>query len=98
LNLRAGSSTKHKVIRTIPKGKTVNVSATASNGWYKVSYAGKTGWISNKYTKVAASTAPKQPATKGTSTVKLWVTASANVNIRKGSSTGHASVGTLPKN
>lgn len=98
LNLRAGSSTKHKVIRTIPKGKTVNVSATASNGWYKVSYAGKTGWISNKYTKVAASTAPKQPAPKGASTVKLWVTASANVNIRKGSSTGHASVGTLPKN
>lgn len=95
LNMRSGSSTKHKVLLTIPQGKTVGVSATAANGWFKVAYAGTSGWISNNYTTVISTSTPKS---NGTKSVKLWVTATSTVNIRKGSSTSHAVVGKLEKN
>lgn len=51
LNLRTGASTKYGVILTIPKGKTVNFISESTNGWYKVSYGGKTGYVSSAYLK-----------------------------------------------
>ena len=97
LNMRKGAGTGHKVVLTIPKGKTVNVSATAANGWYKVAYSGKTGWISNRYVSVVST--PKKTETKKTTTksVKLWVKATAGLNVRKGAGTGHAVVAKLAK-
>ncbi|WHY91237.1 SH3 domain-containing protein [Neobacillus cucumis] len=58
LNLRSGAGTKYKVLRTIPKGKTVT-SAEKIGNWYKVVYTyiskGKTvkvtGWVSGTYLK-----------------------------------------------
>ncbi|QQZ08643.1 SH3 domain-containing protein [Heyndrickxia vini] len=58
LNLRSGSSTKDKILLTIPKGKIVQ--ATEKKGsWYKVSYTyksknkntTKTGWVSSSFLK-----------------------------------------------
>lgn len=49
LNMRTGASTKYGVILTIPKGKNVNFVSDAMNGWYKVSYGGKTGYVSSAY-------------------------------------------------
>lgn len=100
LNMRSGTSTKHKVLRTIPKGKTVPVSAVASNGWYQVKYQNKTGWISNRYvTVVAKRSAPKAPVPKNTKTkkVNLWVATKSTVNLRKGAGTSHAVVRSIPK-
>jgi hypothetical protein len=65
LNLRTGNSTRSKVILTIPKGTSVKVQARASNGWYKITYASRTGWASGQYlaaTKPAASPKPKVPS------------------------------------
>lgn len=65
LNLRTGSSTRSKVILTIPKGKSVKVHARASNGWYKVTYSSRTGWASGKYLaakKPSISPTPKVPS------------------------------------
>ncbi|MCW4465440.1 SH3 domain-containing protein [Glutamicibacter sp. MNS18] len=103
LNMRTGAGTGHKVVLTIRKGKTLSVSATASNGWYKVGYSGKTGWVSNKYVTVVASSTPKKTVTKkpapknATKTVTLWVKATSTVNVRKGSSTSNAVVTKLAK-
>lgn len=58
LNIRTLPSTKGKVLKTIPKGKQV-YSNTRSNGWYKVSYGGKTGWVSGSYLKEVKTVAPK---------------------------------------
>ena len=53
LNMRKGPGTKYKVIKTIPKGK--NVTYKSRNGsWYKVSYGGKTGYVSKNYLKSGA--------------------------------------------
>lgn len=100
LNMRSGSSTKHKVLKTVPRGKTVPVSAVASNGWYKVTYQKKAGWISNKYVKIVAKhSTPKSPSPKNTKTkkVNLWVATKSTVNMRKGASTSHAVVRSVPK-
>lgn len=62
LNMRSGPSTSYKILVTIPKGTSVKVSARASSGWYKVSYGGRTGWISNKYvTTGSVCPAPSAP-------------------------------------
>lgn len=62
LNLRTGASIKHKRILTIPKGKTVNYIGS-KNGWYKVKYGSKTGYVSAKYltTPGVKPKAPKTP-------------------------------------
>ena len=51
LNMRAKASTSSEVIATIPKGTTVTIKES-SNGWYKVTYASATGWISADYVKL----------------------------------------------
>lgn len=59
LNMRSGSSTAYKVLLVIPSGTTVPVSGRASNGWYQVTYAGKTGYVSNSYVQTVASYSEK---------------------------------------
>lgn len=58
LNLRTGPSTSYRILLSIPKGKSVPAYARASNGWYKVSYAGYTGWVSGSY----MTSYPKPPS------------------------------------
>lgn len=67
LNMRSGASTAYRILLTIPSGTTVPVSGQASNGWYKVSYAERTGWVSNAYVTTNTSTpaAPSAPRTTG---------------------------------
>ena len=48
LNMRDSSSTAGKVIATIPKG-TILTSVSEKDGWYEVSYEGKTGYVSAAY-------------------------------------------------
>ncbi|WP_245890173.1 3D domain-containing protein [Rummeliibacillus pycnus] len=50
LNMRKGPGTKYKLIKTIPKGKNVTYRGRKGS-WYKVSYSGKTGYVSKKYLK-----------------------------------------------
>lgn len=50
LNLRSTASISGKVLGYIPKGKIVK--ATEKSGiWFKVTYGGKTGWVSSSYVK-----------------------------------------------
>ena len=64
LNLRDKASTSGRILTTIPKGKTVTIlSEKDENGWYKVSYDGKTGYVSRSYlTTSNSSPAAKTPA------------------------------------
>lgn len=48
LNMRTSPTTSASIITTIPKGTEVLI-YDESNGWYKVEYKGKTGWVSGKY-------------------------------------------------
>lgn len=85
VNMRSGPTTGYKVLITVPKGKAVSYISTDKSGWYKVSYSGKTGYISNKYSKltitgvVAAIPAPA-PAPAPTPAPAPVVTPTPSVN------------------
>lgn len=49
VNFRSGPSTAYSVFQVVPQGATVNVLATSSGGWTKVSFNGNTGYISSDY-------------------------------------------------
>lgn len=51
LNMRASASSSAKIITTIPGGTTVTIKE-ATAGWYKVTYASATGWVSADYVKL----------------------------------------------
>lgn len=63
LTIRSTYSTKGKALKVIPKGKVVSSNTKVSN-WYKVTYGGKTGWVSGSYLKTykAPTPAPKPVA------------------------------------
>ena len=57
VNMRKGPGLKYATIMTIGKGKTLTYTGTSkkdSRGvtWYKVSFNGKTGWVSSRYAKL----------------------------------------------
>jgi uncharacterized protein YgiM (DUF1202 family) len=113
LNLRAGVGTQHKSLVVVPRNTKVRV-ATTSAGWSKISYKGKTGWVSNRYLKTIAAPAktvskpaPKAPAAKAPvkkapakkATVKsVAKKATANLNMRSGATAKHRSLAVIPKN
>ncbi|MEH6866581.1 SH3 domain-containing protein [Priestia megaterium] len=83
LNIRSGPSTSNAIIATVKQGTQLTVVGQAASGWLKVSYQGKTGYVSSEYVKKSAS-----------STTKTYVT-TANLNIRSGPSTSSAIVVTV---
>lgn len=99
LNLRAGTSTKHKILTTIPKGKAVHY-ISKHGSWYKVKYGSKTGYVASSYIKSKKETSsptivsPKAPASSGTT--KSYST-TANLNLRTQASTKGKVLTTIPK-
>ncbi|MTT32080.1 SH3 domain-containing protein [Terrilactibacillus sp. BCM23-1] len=64
LNVRKGAGTKYPVIGRIKKGQSLSVKQKLSNGWYKINFSGKTGYVSGSYVKV--STVKSSPSTSTT--------------------------------
>ena len=90
LNLRDKASTSGRILTTIPKGKTVMIlSEKDENGWYKVSYGGKTGYVSGSY----LTTSPSGSTTITTKTG----TATENLNLRNQASLSGKILTTIPK-
>lgn len=64
LSLRSDKSATSERLELIPNG--TKLTATEElDGWYKVTYNGKTGWVSKQYTTTAA---PAEDPTKGWAT------------------------------
>ncbi len=64
LNIRADHSTTAKKIGEIPDGTIVEVQAE-TDGWYQVSYNGKTGWVSKQYVMLADVNSTGQTSSTG---------------------------------
>ena len=53
LNVRKGAGTNYGIITTLPQGTTVTIVAKDNaTGWYKISYNGAYGYISNAYVTI----------------------------------------------
>ena len=88
LRVRQGRGTNTSILTTIPKGKTVDVS-DIQNNWGKVTYNGKTGYISMSYTQ-------KYVASTTTTTSNSYKTTD-NLRIRSGRGTSYKTLTTIPK-
>jgi len=53
LNMRASPSTQYSVVDVIPGGSVINARFCISNGWCRVSYDGRHGWVSGRYIRTA---------------------------------------------
>ena len=92
LNLRHQANTSASIITTIPKGATVQVLADKdSNGWYKVNYSGKTGYVSSSYLTITKYSTPEVIKQTG----YVYNLDGALLNVRPKPSTSQAAIGTL---
>lgn len=60
LNMRIGPGTTNSVVLVLPKNSKVNV-ISFTNGWAKITYNGKTGYVSMKYLRKLVNTSPSTP-------------------------------------
>ena len=84
LNVRSGPSTSYSVIGKVSEGDKVEVIST-SNGWSKIKYNGKTGYVSSQYLSSSAAPESTTTTTKYVNTLSL--------NVRSGPSTSYSVIG-----
>ena len=100
LNMRSGVGVSKKKIGYLRKGNVVDIRGTYKSGrdvWYKVTYRGKTGYVSGKYVKVTSSTVLKKSSTLSK---KVLYKASVNtktLTVRYSTSTKSKSYGSIKK-
>ncbi|KAH0786145.1 N-acetylmuramoyl-L-alanine amidase CwlA precursor [Histomonas meleagridis] len=84
LNVRASATTSSSVLFQIKKNNKVTITSSAASGsWYKITYSGKTGYVSAQYIKL------------DTTAIKTgYVTASA-LNVRSEPTTSSSTLGQL---
>ena len=102
LNLRKSTSTTSDILATIPKNTSINIIDKSISGWYKIEYKGVTGFVSSQYVSLGNNDSqndtddnvddnkPAIPTQKGITT--------ANLNLRKSTSTTSNILATIPKN
>ncbi len=99
VNFRTGAGTSHDIICTIPKGTVLTV-AEVANGWYRVTYDGKTGWFSAEYSEKYTESTPgssSTPGSQGAAAVGTKVQITGAVFFRTGADTSYDIIDTLPK-
>ena len=76
------------------KNQTVNI-ISSSNGWHKIQFGSKTGYVHGDYVKISSTQTGNSNTNKSSKTGT--VTASA-LNVRTGAGTSHKIIGVLKRN
>ena len=100
LNMRSGAGSTYGILLTIPQGTTVTVQSL-SGTWAKVSYGGKTGYVSSIYLKTVTVAAPVTPAPAPVTTAPIAGTdtrvTTGNLNMRSGAGSTYGILLTIPQ-
>ena len=64
VNMRTGAGTAYRIVKTLPAGTALRIHSRHSNGWYRVTAAGATGWVSGAYV-TSSGVSPYNSRTKG---------------------------------
>lgn len=88
VRMRKGAGTSYSIVGTYGKGTKMTVTGS-QKGWYKVSYNGKTGYVSADYMRITPKTAY--------SSAKTGTVSSSDSRLRMGPSTSFTTVTTLSK-
>lgn len=97
LNFRSGAGTSYTVIGELFYGQVVDL-LSIDNGWYKVSFNGKIGYVSADYIKVEnnGSDTPSSPSGPSAETYLFEGSVDADaLNLRSGASTSYSVICTL---
>ncbi|WP_057585890.1 SH3 domain-containing protein [Paraclostridium sordellii] len=97
LNVRSGPSTGHGIIGSLKNNEKVEV-ISESNGWSKIKYNGKEGYVSSTYLKDSNEGGTSKPDEKPNVGTKIKVVVATSLNVRSGPSTGHGIIGSLKNN
>lgn len=95
LNLRKGMGTNYASLTKIPKGGSITVLMQYSNGWSKVIYNGKTGYVSSQYISKTGNSNNNIPTP---STNSKTARTTAVLNLRRGAGTNYSSIMKIPQN
>src|SRR4051812_47842925 len=60
LNVRSGAGTNYALIGKLNRGQAVSVKKDLGNGWYQISYNGRTGYVSKQFVVKTAVKAAKE--------------------------------------
>ncbi|OFD88222.1 peptidase M24 [Bacillus mycoides] len=98
LRVRTGPAAYHSVIGGVLNGTTLNV-VGSENGWFKVNYQGKTGYVSSEFVKfVKGGTAtPDQPKQPDQGAIGDYYINASALNVRSGEGTNYRIIGALPQ-
>ena len=96
LNFRTGPGTGYGSMGYISRGQTVTVTEKGDS-WCKITYNGKTGYVSTQYLSFASSGNTGSDAATPSTTYPYdaYCTASS-LNIRSGAGTGYPCIGSIP--
>lgn len=93
VNMRLGASTLSKKVNYLKKGAVIKIESKTSNGWYKIEYKGRDGYISQKYAKIGTNqkdyTYREIDDYDGITTIKL--------NLRRSPSSTSTVITSIPK-
>ena len=92
LNLRSGKSLVSSIIDKIPMDTSINILDDSDSSWIKVSYNGKTGYVSKEYVKISG-TESQTTGNLGTALVTVDV-----LNVREKANTSAKILTKLNKN
>lgn len=103
LNLRESPDIESRILDQLDKGTQAPI-VKDSNGWYKITYEDKTGWVSGQYVTIKESKSSKASASTLTNTQagsqsQSWTGAITvnGVNLRKGPGTSNTVITLLYK-
>ncbi|WP_290061373.1 SH3 domain-containing protein [Paraclostridium bifermentans] len=98
LNVRSGPSTSNSVIGSLKQNDKVEV-ISESNGWSKVKFSGKEGYVSSAYLKDSNSGNTGGGSENPNPTPgKTKVVTATSLNVRSGPSTSNSVIGSLKQN
>ena len=93
LNVRSGAGTNYSKIGKLAYKEKVTVLSTA-NGWSKINYNGKTGYVSSTYLQSTVPGGSTNDNGSTTTTIK-YVNAQEGLNVRSGAGTNYSKIGKL---
>ncbi|SCM98685.1 Uncharacterized protein BWINRASL_05050 [Bacillus mycoides] len=98
LRVRTGPAAYHSVIGGVLNGTTLNV-VGSENGWFKVSYQGKAGYVSSEFVKFVkgGTSTPEQPKQPEQGAIGDYYINASALNVRSGEGTNYRIIGALPQ-
>ena len=104
LTVRSGPGSSYSRLGSLAKGKTFDITGKATDGsgviWYRLTYNGKTGYVSSSYVRTSSTGSSSSESTTLTPTTNLKGTVNTKSNpltVRSGAGVTYSRLGTLAK-